>query len=85
MDQRSGDGRFSGRSQVVALNSGISFPGFRDAGREDCLSPEQDHPEFLLQEEGQSRGEVSSIAGSISSRTTDGCYDLRILPSYWRS
>ena len=85
MDQRSRDCRFSGRSQVVALNSGISFPWFRDAGREDCLSPEQDHPEFLLQEEGQSRGAESSIAGSISSRTTDGCYDLRILPSYLRS
>ena len=26
----------------------MSFPGFRDAGCEDCLSPEQDHLEFLL-------------------------------------
>ena len=85
VDQRKRDGRFSGRSHVVALNSGISFPGFRDAGREDGLSTEQDHPQFLLQAEGQSGGAESSIARSISSRSTDCLYDLRILPSSWRS
>ena len=50
MDQRSGDGRFGGRSEVIALKSTYSFPEFGDAGREDCVRSEQDHPEFLLQE-----------------------------------
>ena len=41
MDQRSGDGRFSGRSKIIALNSRVySFPELRDAGCEDCLSLE---------------------------------------------
>ena len=30
------------------------FSKFRDAGREDCLCSEQDHPEFPVQEECQS-------------------------------
>ena len=32
------------------------FRILRDAGREDCFCSEQDHPEFPVQEEGQSRG-----------------------------
>ena len=82
MDQRSGDGRFSGRSYVITLDSRMSFPGFRDAGCEDCLSPDQDHSELLLEEEGQTRTAESSITRPISSRTTDCLRDLRILPSY---
>ena len=65
MDQRSGDGRFSGWIKVIAINSGLhSFPEFWDAGGEDCVCSEQDHPEFLLQEKGQSGGTESSETGS---------------------
>ena len=32
------------------------FPNFEMLGREDCLGSEQDHPEFLLPEKGQSGG-----------------------------
>ena len=41
------------------------FSKFRDAGREDCLCSEQDHPEFPVQEEGQSRG---TEGGPVSTR-----------------
>ena len=30
---------------------------FRDAGCEDCVCSEPDHPEFLLQEEGQTKAQ----------------------------
>ena len=32
------------------------FSRFRVVRREDCISPEQDYPEFLFQEKGQSGG-----------------------------
>ena len=32
------------------------FFKLRDAGREDCLGSEQDHPEFPVQKEGQPPG-----------------------------
>ena len=61
MGQRSGDRRFSGRLKIIALNSRLhSFSEFRDAGSEDCACSEHDHPEFLLQEKGQSGGTESS-------------------------
>ena len=40
---------------------------FRDVGREDRFSFEQDHTELTLQEEGQSRGTESSERGSVSA------------------
>ena len=57
MDQRSGDDRFIGRTKILAIScwKEISL----DIGREDCFCCEQDHPEFPLQEEGQSRGAES--------------------------
>ena len=36
--------------------SGKFFNKLRDAGREDCLGSEQDHPEFPVQKEGQPPG-----------------------------
>ena len=47
MDQRSGDGRFSGRCKIIAFNSGFfsHFPNFEMLDREDCVCSEQDHPE----------------------------------------
>ena len=35
------------------------FSKFQSARREDCFCSEQDHPEFPIQEEGQSRGTES--------------------------
>ena len=54
---------------------GKNFSKLRDAGREDCLCSEQDHPEFPFQEEGR----------SVSSRKTDRLHDLRLFSSNWRS
>ena len=54
MDQRSGDGRFSGLIKIIAINCRYGFPEFWTAERENCFCFDQDHPEFPLQEEGQS-------------------------------
>ena len=43
------------------------------------------HPEFLLQEKGQSGGTESSERRSVPSRMTDRKHDLRLLPGYWHS
>ena len=56
--------------------AGKNFPNFWDAGREDCLCCEQDHPELPLQEEGQSRGTESPERGPVSTRKTDRLHDL---------
>ena len=66
---------------------GKNFPKFRDAGREDCLCSEQDHPEFPIQEKGQPRGAESSERGPVFffTRKTDRLHDLRLLSSDWRS
>ena len=42
------------------------FSKFRDAGREECFRYEQDHPEFPIQEEGQSLGTESPEGGPVS-------------------
>ena len=60
---------------------GKDFTRFRDAGREDCVCSEQDHPEFPVQEKGQSRGTGSSERGPFPSRKTDRLHDLRLLSS----
>ena len=65
--------------------AGKYFSKFRDAGREDCFFSEQDHPEFPIQEEGQSRGTESPERAPVSSRKTDRFHDLRLLSSDWRS
>ena len=52
VDQRSGDGWFFGRVKILAISLWKGFSKLRDAGREDCLCSEQDHPEFPVQEEG---------------------------------
>ena len=58
---------------------------FRGAAREDSFCSEQDHPEFPIQEEGQSRGTESPEGGPVSTRKTDCLHDLRLLSSDWRS
>ena len=52
-------GRFFGRVENLAIYFWKEFYTFRDAGREDCLRSEQDHPEFPVQKEGQPRGAES--------------------------
>ena len=49
MDQRSGDGRFFGRAEFLTFSIWEEFSKIRDAGREDCLCSEQDHPEVPVQ------------------------------------
>ena len=85
MDERSGDGWFIGGIEIVAIRFWKEFSKFRDAGREDCSCSEQDHPEFPVQEEGQSRGTESPERGPVSTRKTDRLHDLRLLSSDWRS
>ena len=85
MDQSRGDDYFSGRFQIFAIHSGnYTFSWFWIIGRKNCIIPEQDHPEFLLQEEGPSGGTEGSESRLILSRKTDRWLDLRLLPGHWR-
>ena len=85
MDQRSGDGRYIGRTKVLAIGCWKEFSKLGDAGREDCLCSEQDHPKFPLQEENQARGAESPKGGSVPTRKIDRLHDLRLFSSDWRS
>ena len=78
------DGRFLGRVKILAISSWKGFSKLRDAGREDCLCSEQDHPEFPVQE-GQLQGADSPKRGPVSSRKTHRLHDLRPFSSDWRS
>ena len=69
MDQRSGDGWFFGWAKILTITKRERFSGFWDAGREDCLGSEQDHPEFPVQKKGQPRGAESPKRGSYPERT----------------
>ena len=71
--------------KILAVSLWKGFSKLRDAGREDSLCSEQDHPEFPLQEEGQPRGAESPERGSVSTRKTDRLHDLRLLSSDSRS
>ena len=71
--------------KILAISLCQGFSKLRDAGREDCLCSEQDHPEFPIQEEGQPRGAESPKRGSVSTRETDRLHDLLLLSSDWRS
>ena len=63
--------------------SGKNFPNFEMLDAK--IASEQDHPEFPIQEEGQSRGTESPERGSVSTRKTDRVHDLRLLSSDWCS
>ena len=47
------------------------------------ISTEQNHPQFSLQEQGQSGGTEGPEAGQFPSRQTDCLLDLRLLPGHW--
>ena len=51
--------------------------------RENCFSTEQNHPEYPLEEKGQSGGDESSKRRRVPSRKTDRLPDLRTLPGHW--
>ena len=44
VDQGSGDGWFFGRVEILAISLWKEFSKPRDAGREDCVCSEQEHP-----------------------------------------
>ena len=71
--------------KILAMSLWKGFSKLRDAGREDCLCSEQDHPEIPGQEESQKRGAESPKRGPVSERKTDRFHDLRLLSSAWRS
>ena len=58
MDQRSGDGRFSGRIKIFAINCGQE-PEFRNAGRED----ENSHFKKVICEEQKAQKEDRFLRG----------------------
>ena len=60
VDQRSGDGWFGGWSKIFALYQRNSNTRFWDTRRENCFNTEQNHPEYPLQERGQSGGTKGS-------------------------
>ena len=70
---------------MLAMSLWKEFFKFRDAGREDCFYSEQHHPEFPVQEEGQSRRTESPERGPVSTMKTDRLHDLRPLSSDWCS
>ena len=68
MDQRSGDGWFSGWSEIFAFYKRNSWARLWGTRRENCFSTEQNHPEYPLQETGQSGGNESSQRRPFPSR-----------------
>ena len=80
MDQSSGDDRIKFSRSVVGKN----FPNFEMPDAKSFCS-EQDHPEFPIQEEGQSRGTERQERGPVSTRKINRLHDLRLLSSDWRS
>ena len=82
VDQGSGDGWFCGRVTSLRSVCGENFPNFEMLDAKNCFCSEQDHSEFPVQEEGQSRATESPERGPVSTRKTDRFHDLRPL-SIW--
>ena len=83
VDQRSGDGWISAWSDIFAFYKGIFRSRLWGPRRENCFSTEQNHPEYPLQEKGQSGGTKGPKTGPFPSRKTDRSPDLRLLPGHW--
>ena len=62
---------------------GTHGPNFEFTRRENCFSTEQNHPEYPLQEKGQSGGNERSKRRPLPPRKTDRLLDLRVLPGHW--
>ena len=83
MDQGSGVGWISGWSKIFMLFKRKSNARFWVTRRENCFSTEQNHPEYPLQEKGQSVGIKSPKRVSFPLWKTDRLPDLRVLPGHW--
>ena len=83
VDQRSGDGWISGWYKNFVICKRNSNTRFWSTRYEDCFSTEPNHPEYTLQEKGQSGGTKGSKRGPFPSRKTDRLPDLRVLPVHW--
>ena len=62
---------------------GIQMPTFKSTRCEDCFSTEQNHPEYPLQEKGQSGGTKIPKKTPFPSWNTDRLPDLQVLPGNW--
>ena len=82
MDQTGGDGLFNGRIEVIAISCGQKFPEFWNAGREDCLCFEQDHPTLPLWEETVSRNRKPRKRTDFYEEDRPP-HDLWLLSCYW--
>ena len=83
VDQRSGAGCISGWSEIFTFYQRNSWSRLWVARRENCFSTELNHPEYPLQEKGQSGGNESSQRRPFPSRKTDCLLVLRLLPGHW--
>ena len=62
---------------------GIRMPKFEVLDAKIASALKQNHPEYPLQEKGQSGGNESPKRGPFLSRKTDCFPDLRVLPGHW--
>ena len=82
LDQRSGDGWFSGWFKIFAIYSWYFNAKFWSTWCEVCFSTEQNHPSFLIQKKNQSERTKGPETGPFPSRKTDCFPDLRVLPGH---
>ena len=64
---------------------GYRFPNFEMLDAKLACALKKIIPNPYFKKESLPGGAKSSNTGPISSRKTDSSYDLRTLPSYWRS
>ena len=87
MDQRSGDGPFGGRlkNHRAQFRVFYLFPEEGDAGCEDCVCSERDHPEFILQEKRSvwRNRKLRKMIGSFAEDRSLTC--SATTSGYWRS
>ena len=76
VDQRSGDGY--SLDEFTSSRSVYGFSKLGDAGREDCLCSEQDHPDFPVQEEGQPPKRTCFCEGDKSPSRSTSIFELLV-------
>ena len=82
LDQRGGDGWFSGWFKFFVVCKRNSNAEFWSTRWEDCFNTEQKHPQFSLQKKGQSGGTKSPKRGPFPSWQADCFLDPRVLPGH---
>ena len=83
VDQRSGDGWFSGWSKIFVLCQRNSNAKFWSTRCEDCFSTEQNHPIIPNSKERSVWRNKKPKRGPFPSWKTDRLPDLRVLPGHW--